>query len=289
MTAFGRSEKSTDDGSFMVEIRCLNRRYCEISVRAPHQLATLEDRIKKLVGSKVLRGRADVSIKARHIGGITPKIEVNIPLAKSYYDMFCQMNKALGIETEMSPEKLLDMEGIITTAEPEWDLEKHWTILSECIVDALENIDAMRVAEGEAIYADFEKRLHRVEEGVSEIKALAPSVVLDYQDRLNERITSLTEGKIEIDPNRLAQEAAFLADKSDITEEMVRTQSHLNQFRDMMASEGSVGRSLDFLMQELNREINTVGSKAGDARMSHLVVNIKSELEKIREQVQNVE
>jgi uncharacterized protein (TIGR00255 family) len=124
---------------------------------------------------------------------------------------------------------------------------------------------------------------------MSQIRELAPSVVSEYQERLKERITMLTEGKVELDPNRLAQEAAFLADKGDITEEIVRTESHLNQFRKMMEVEGATGRSLDFLLQELNREINTIGSKAGDTQLSHIVVSVKSELEKIREQVQNVE
>jgi uncharacterized protein (TIGR00255 family) len=124
---------------------------------------------------------------------------------------------------------------------------------------------------------------------MAQIETLAPSVVLDYQNRLKERIAILTDGNVELDPNRLAQEAAFLADKGDITEEIVRTKSHLNQFKTMMASEGATGRPLDFLLQELNREINTIGSKAGDAQLSHLVVSVKSELEKIREQVQNVE
>jgi uncharacterized protein (TIGR00255 family) len=147
----------------------------------------------------------------------------------------------------------------------------------------------MRVSEGETVYDDFQKRLGFVDDSLSKIKALVPSVLSEYHDRLHERITALTEGKVELDPNRLAQEVAFLVDKSDITEELVRAESHVKQFRSMVESDGAAGRSLDFLLQELNREVNTIGSKGGDAELSQIVVSLKSELEKIREQVQNVE
>jgi uncharacterized protein (TIGR00255 family) len=169
------------------------------------------------------------------------------------------------------------------------DLEKTWATLSSCIDEALEGFDAMRISEGRAIGDDFQKRLHSVEQGLSRIKAMAPAVFSEYHDRLEERIALLTEGKVELDPSRLAQEAAFLAEKSDITEEIVRAESHVRQFRTMMESGGAAGRALDFLLQELNREINTVGSKGGDPELSHMVVTVKSELEKIREQVQNIE
>jgi uncharacterized protein (TIGR00255 family) len=289
MTAFGRSELTIDDGTYFVEIRCLNRRYCEISVRLPQQLAPLEDRVKKLISSKILRGRADVTIKQRRAGAVVPHIEVNVPLATAYFNSISRLKEDLGIAGDVGLDRLLNLEGIITTMAPELDLEASWGTLHDCLLQALESIDTMRLAEGEAIYQDFQERLKVVDEYISQIKVLAPSVVLDYQDRLKERISMLTEGKVELDPNRLAQEAAFLADKGDITEEIVRTESHLKQFRSMLESEGAIGRPLDFLLQELNREINTIGSKAGDAQLSHLVVSVKSELEKLREQVQNVE
>jgi uncharacterized protein (TIGR00255 family) len=169
------------------------------------------------------------------------------------------------------------------------DLERTWAALSPCIDEALEGMDAMRISEGKAIRDDFKTRLRLVEEGLAGVKTLAPSVLSEYHGRLKERITLLTEGMVELDPNRLAQEAAFLADKGDITEEIVRAESHLRQFQAMLESDGPAGRALDFLLQELNREINTIGSKGGDAQLSHMVVALKSELEKIREQVQNVE
>ncbi|MBN1841162.1 MAG: YicC family protein [Deltaproteobacteria bacterium] len=291
MTAFGRAEKTVEDCSYTVEMRCVNRRYCEISVRMPQFAAggPLEERIKKLVAAKVSRGRVDVVVKIKNGSRTIPEIEVNVPLAKAYYRALCKLNESLGIEERVGLETLLGLEGIIAATEPEVDLEKTWADLSTCVSETLESVDVMRTSEGKAIYDDFQKRLLSVEEGISGIRVLAPSVLSEYRSRLNERIAVLTEGKVELDPNRLAQEAAFLADKSDITEEIVRAESHLKQFRTVLEAEGPAGRTLDFLLQELNREVNTIGSKAGDTRLSHMAVNLKSELEKIREQVQNVE
>jgi len=289
MTAFGRAEKTVEGRTYTVEMRTLNSRYCEISVRMPLRLFTLEDRIKKLVATKVSRGRVDVTVKVKNGSQCTAEIEVNLPLARAYYKTLSELNKTLGIEEKVGLQTLLGMERIVTAIEPEEDLEKTWSDLSSCISEALEGIDAMRISEGKAIYQDFQKRLQSVEESLSGIKGLAPSVSSQHLSRLKERIATLTQDTIEIDPNRLAQETAFLADKSDITEEIVRSESHLKQFRSMVESEDPAGRALGFLLQELNREVNTIGSKAGDAQLSQIVVGLKSELEKLREQVQNVE
>ena len=275
--------------TFTVEIRSLNRRYLEIAVRAPREFLPLEERIKKLVAANISRGRVEVVVIVRSTSESVSDIEVNLPLAKAYYDALSRLGRDLGIEGEVGLKNLLAMEGIITVTEPEVDLDQTWAVLLSCMQDALAVIDTMRIAEGEAIRREFDKRLQLVEAGLSEVRRLAPSVLSEYQRRLHERLSLLTEGKVELDPNRLAQEAAFLVDKSDITEEIVRSESHLQQFRTIIESDGPKGRALDFLLQELNREVNTMGSKAGDAQLSHTVVNLKSELEKIREQVQNLE
>ncbi len=289
MTAFGRAERTVAGCSYTVEIRCVNRRYREISARIPHKLLALEDRIKKQVAAQVSRGRVDVTVKV--IGGpdAIPDIQVNTPLAEAYYRALLGLNDALGIEEKIGMETLLALEGIVKAREPEIDLEKTWEAISSCLSEALEGVGIMRDVEGKAIFDDFQKRLHVVEQGILGVKAVAPSLLSEYQNRLKEKLVALTEGKVELDPNRLAQEAAFLADKSDITEEIVRAESHLKQFRTMIESEEPAGRALDFLLQELNREVNTIGSKVGDVQISHAVVTLKSELEKIREQVQNVE
>jgi uncharacterized protein (TIGR00255 family) len=289
MTAFGRAEEVIEGRLYAVEIRCVNRRYCEISVRMPQPFMPLEERIKKLVAAKVARGRVDVMIKIKSGSQSVADIEVNLPLAQAYWRAVGELKEALETQQDVGLEALLGLEGIMTATEPEVDLEKTWLALASLISKALKDVDIMRIAEGQAIYHDFQKRLQSVEEGLARIKTLAPSVLSAYHSRLKERIDALTEGEVELDPNRLAQEAAFWADRSDITEEIVRSESHLKQFRTMMESEDPAGRSLDFLLQELNREVNTIGSKGGDAELSHLVVMLKSELEKIREQVQNVE
>jgi uncharacterized protein (TIGR00255 family) len=289
MTAFGRVEKTVEDHSYTVEMRSINRRYCEISVRMPKQLLPLEERIKKLVATKISRGRVDVVVKVKSGPQVVTQIELNLPLAKAYWRALKELNETLETEEKVGLQTLLGLAGLITATEPEVDLKKTWAALSSCISEALEAVDAMRIFEGKAIYNDFRKRLESVEEGLSRIKTLAPSVLSEYHSRLKERISVLTEGKVELDPNRLAQEAAFLADKSDITEEIVRAESHLKQFHSMMESEGPAGRALDFLLQELNREVNTMGSKGADVKLSHMVVALKSELERIREQVQNIE
>jgi uncharacterized protein (TIGR00255 family) len=289
MTAFGRAERASEDCAFAVEIRCVNRRYCEVSVRMPQKFLPLEDRIKKLVTKTVSRGRVDVTIKIKSGSEPVPDIELNIPLAKAHFKALDELARVLRIDEQVGVETLLGIDGIVVTKEPDVDVEKTWETLSGCVTDALEGVETMRIAEGRAIYEDFQERLQKVEDGIGALQSLAPSVLSEYQNRLMERIKMLTEGKVEIDPNRLAQEAAFLADKSDVTEEIVRAESHLKQFRAMIDFQDPAGRALDFLLQELNREINTIGSKVGDAELSHMVVTLKSELEKIREQVQNVE
>ena len=289
MTAFGRAENTSEGRAYTVEIRSLNRRYLETAVRLPRELLALEERIKKLIAQRISRGRIDVTVSVRKTHEATFEIEINLPLAKAYYDALTELSENLGLDDRVKLETVLGMEGIVTGTEPEMDLEQIWTALSFCVGDALDEIDAMRISEGEAIYREFQERLQQVETGLSEVKALAPDVLFQCHSRLKERISLLTEGKVELDPSRLAQEAAFLVDKGDITEEIVRAASHLQQFYTMMESEGPTGRALDFLLQELNREVNTMGSKASDARLAHIVVNVKSELEKIREQVQNLE
>ena len=289
MTAFGRAEKTVEGRTFIVEIRSLNSRYGEVIVRMPPQFLSLEGQIKKLVTTRISRGRVEVMIKVKNGSQAVSDIRVNIPLAKAYYGALCELNETLQIKEKVGLQTLISMQGIIMVTESEEDSEKTWSLLSSCILEALESIEAMRISEGMAIYQDFRKRLQYVEKDLSRIKRFATSILLQYQNRLKERIATLTQGTVEVDPNRLAQEAAFLADKSDITEEIVRAESHLKQFRSMIESEGATGRALDFLLQELNREVNTIGSKGGDAQLSQIVVGLRSELEKLREQVQNIE
>jgi uncharacterized protein (TIGR00255 family) len=205
MTAFGRAEKTAEGRIFTVEIRSLNSRYGEVIIRMPPQFFPLEDQIKKLVATKVSRGRVEVMIRVKNGSQAVPDIHVSLPLAKEYYRAMRELNETLQIEEKVDLQTLFGMKGIITVTEPEEDFEKTWSVLSSCVREALESIDAMRISEGMAIYQDFQKRLQSVEEGLSHIKGLVPSVLSQYHSRLKERIAMLTEGKVELDPNRLAQ------------------------------------------------------------------------------------
>jgi len=289
MTGFGRAETIADDLSVVVEIRTLNNRYLDIAVRLPHSYNFLEDRIKKEVASHLFRGRVEVTIQINNGVDTIQDFEVNIPLAKAYMRALSELRNALNIRDEFRLETFLTIKDIINPVKREEDSELVWERLCPCLQEALQKVHKMRICEGEVLYQDIIKRINRIEEGLNRIQEMASSLIVQYQTRLKERVLALTQGTVELDPNRIAQEAAFLAERSDITEEVTRIRSHTEQFRKIIDSEGPVGRQLNFLLQELNREFNTIGTKAGGAMISQEVVLMKSELEKMREQVQNVE
>jgi uncharacterized protein (TIGR00255 family) len=193
------------------------------------------------------------------------------------------------INSEISIDLLVSGGGIIKPAEMGLDMEACWPVFEDCINEALDNLIAMRKKEGDFLEADISVRLNGIEERIDQIQKESSDLLSHYQQRLKDRIAALTKGIIEIDPDRIAQEAAFLADRSDISEEIVRVASHIKQFRTIMNSAEPAGRKLNFLMQELNREFNTMGSKTNNSNVSHIIVEVKSDLEKIREQLQNVE
>ncbi len=289
MTAFGRSEGKIDNRTFTVEIRSLNHRYRDIAVRLPRYLIALEDRIKKLIATRVFRGLIEVTVAVKHDKESIVGLRLNLPLAESYYLLLKKLKEALKIEGPVSLDMILGCEGIISAEDIEKDADQFWDGLSLSIGEALDAVEEMKRAEGDALCEDLLKRLGGIEEKINKISEKASSLSLMYYDRLKERVVKLAENVVEVDPNRLAQEAAFLADRSDVSEEIVRFSSHVRQFRSIIDSEEPSGRTLNFLLQEMNREVNTIGSKIGDAESSRVVVGIKSELEKIREQVQNVE
>lgn len=289
MTAYACSEKSRDLIVVSTEIRSYNSRYLDVVLRLPGDLVPLEERIKQVISEWIQRGRIEVKIQFKSESEQAMAFEIDRPRASAYYDALRTLKESFGFKSEISMEQLISAGGIIKPAEVEKDLEAYWEIIRECLNEALENHDAMRKKEGDFILLDFEKRIHFIEEGLSDIKQKERDLLPFYQKRLEERIGALTKGIVEIDPVRIAQEAAFLAEKSDISEETVRSESHMGQFRKVMFSQEPAGRKLNFLLQEINREFNTMGVKAQHAETSHIIVAIKAELEKIREQVQNIE
>ena len=289
MTAYGRSEYQQGDTLFIVEIKSLNNRYRDIVLRIPKNYQTVEKELKTLISSRIKRGRIEVSVQIENNEEEGPySLELNVPLVKSYLDIFNQLGEQFGIAQEIKLESLCQMKDVILVKPEEVDVEKLRPGFQEALRLALDSLDVMRINEGEAITADFSKRLNMLEKYVNEVEKQVPEVVEAYRKRLQDNLRQMLED-VTLDESRLSQEVAFFADRSDITEEIVRLRSHLAQFREYFDLEDALGRRLEFLIQEMNREVNTLGTKASDSSISRIAVEMKAELEKLREQVQNVE
>ncbi len=289
MTAFARAEDTEKEISVSVEIRSYNSRHLDIVLHAPHRYLALEETIKGLIANKVSRGRIEVNLQIRDDSEEAYAFEINIPKARAYYDSLIQLKEQLNINFELSLDLLVGVGNIIKPAEINRDMEAYWSVVKNCINEASDGLVTMRTREGEFIGKDIADRLDDLEKNINQIEKESEGLLIYYKNRLEDRITVLTKGMVEIDPDRVAQEAAFFADRSDISEEIVRVRSHINQFKAIMNSTEPAGRKLNFLLQELNREFNTIGSKTEKTNVSHTIVAVKSELEKIREQLRNVE
>jgi uncharacterized protein (TIGR00255 family) len=288
MTAFGRGEAEGDGFRFTVEVRSVNHRFCDIQVKLPRRYSHFEEEIRKRVASSFSRGRIEVTVIADEALEKAEHLAVDLELTKTYVRLLRSLQEELGLGGDLHLEALLTFRDIFTVREDETTHERAWAVLAEALNGAVTACLRMRAEEGAAIAVDFSQRLRHLGELVSEVEARAPFVTQEARDRIRERIQVLL-GEVPVDEARLAQEAAILADKSDITEEVVRLRSHLQQFRDQFQAEGPRGRQLEFLLQEIHREINTVGSKANDLAIAQQVIQAKAELERLREQVQNVE
>jgi uncharacterized protein (TIGR00255 family) len=291
MTGYGRAEAILGGRKYVVEIKSLNHRYLELSLRIPANLLPLELEIKKKINEQLIRGRIDVTIRRETYSGMedTRLLEVNLPLVKNYYDLLIQLKDLFNLKEDITLDMMAGLKDVFIPLET---LEDEITVLWEGLAGVLSNAIAalidMRQKEGEVLGQDLKARLYLINEHLDEIDARAPRIVLEYQKRLVERIRELMDGMV-IDESRLSQEVAIMAEKSDITEEIVRFGSHIKQFLEMLKSPEAIGRKVDFLIQEMNREVNTIGSKSSDAEVSCHVIEIKSELAKLREQVQNLE
>lgn len=288
MTAFASSEKTSENLTVNIEIRSYNSRHLDIVLRIPNSYFSLEEQIKGLIAAQITRGRVEVTVQTRASFDNACAFEVDEAKAKAYHIALMQLRDVLQLKSEI-PLELITGSGIIRPAEVDIDMDAGWHVVRESLTTAISELDAMRSREGAALFRDFEERLFYIEKCMDEIEKASSGLITHYKERLQERIAVLTNGLIEIDPGRVAQEAAFLADRSDISEEIVRARSHIQQFRTIMAAQEPAGRKLNFLLQEFNREFNTMGSKTGNQKVSHIIVDVKSEIEKIREQVQNVE
>jgi uncharacterized protein (TIGR00255 family) len=292
MTAYAAAERTTDEDpgrTVGIEIRTYNSRYLDLTLRLPPTWSALEDRLRRLVSESVTRGRVEVKLQVREPAAADVGLEVDTDRADACHAALSALRDRYGLPDPITLSLLTGFGGVIRPVETERDPEAIWPAVRETAAAALADLQAMRTREGEFLAADISARLATVEATVAAIEAGSEGLPAIYRDRLQARIEALTGGLIDIDPDRIAQEAAVLADRSDITEEITRTRSHIDQLRSLMAGTEPAGRKLNFLLQELNREFNTMGAKTGKAAVSHQVVTAKAELEKIREQIQNIE
>jgi len=289
MTGYAAAEKVNGDTTVSVEMRAYNSRHLDIALRLPPSIVVLEDKVKELVAVQIARGRIEIRVQIKDESDQATAFEIERPRARAIHAALEQLKTELDLKDDIALAHVLGLGGIIKPVEPDGDPDNLWATVEDCLNRSLADLDSMRRKEGNFIAADLSARLSFIEDSLAEIKSGFEALLLQYQERLKGRITALTRETVEIDPARLAQEAAFLADRSDISEEIVRAESHVKQFNRIMDAEEPGGRKLNFLLQELNREFNTIGAKIGHAETSHKIVDIKSELEKIREQIQNVE
>lgn len=288
MTGFGRGEASGSGYQFSIELKAVNHRFLEIIVRTPRNLTSFEEQIRKTLQGKFQRGRIEVYVNVVETEERKRSVKVDNYLALSYDKILKDLAIELHTTYETDIYRLVAFPEVLSVEEPEVNLNIMWGVCAEALRIASDSFGQMRRIEGEKLTSDLLQRLDLITGALQLIAGRSPYVVADYQERLKERIQTLL-GEVELDETRLANEVVYFADRASITEELVRFDSHLAQGRDALKSADSVGRRLDFLVQEMNREINTIGSKANDLSIGQLVVSVKSELEKVREQIQNLE
>lgn len=289
MTGYGRAEVYQDGYRVLVEIKAVNHRYAEIVVRLPREYLQFEDLMKKAVNERISRGRLDVFLTVERTGSARRAVTVDEELAAQLKAAADQLAERLGMNQTLQLEQLLKQPGVLSVAEAVENTEELGNLLLGCTAQAADNLLEMRQREGERLHLDFAARLAKLRALVQRIEERSPSVAAEYRERLEKRLRDLLEGQANLDEGRLLTEVAIFADRASIAEELVRLVSHFEQFLHIVEAPEPVGRKLDFLVQEMNREVNTIGSKANDLQTSQLVVEAKSLLEQIREQVQNVE
>ena len=290
MTGFGQGTAESDGITVWSEISSLNHRHLDISVRLTPPLNVFENEVRKLVQSRFERGRVSVFLNSEGNLPEANQVEFNQTLAQQYVDSTRAFAMRANLQDDLSASSILRLSLLWTlrTPRPE-QINRLWDLAEKALIEAIEQLLKMRTSEGANIWIDLTERIQQVDEIAKDIAARAPTVVDEYRQRLRERIDSITPPDVEPDEQRLVAEVAMFADRADISEELVRLQSHIEQFNTLARQESNVGRRLDFLLQEMFREITTVGSKARNAQIAHDVVEVKGLLEKMREQVQNVE
>ncbi len=288
MTGYGRGSIQENGRSFTVEIKSVNNRYLDVYIRLPRQISSLEDRIRKYVSTRISRGKVDIYISQDKFSEDDIEINLDENVARAYYNSLCTLKDKFQLKDDITLSMLVDIPDVLKIEKKEEDKEEIWNAIIKAIDESLNMFVDMRSSEGLKLSKDISERCDFIQEKVLEIENKCPVVVDEYREKIRQRVSEYLK-EIEIDESKLLNEVAFFSDKVNITEEIVRLKSHLVQMKKTLSLEEPVGRKLDFLIQEMNRETNTIGSKSSDLFITNLVVDIKSELEKIREQVQNIE
>lgn len=288
MTGFGRAEAVLNGRSITVEIRSVNHRYYEFSCRLPRSMNFAEEKIKSFLYGKISRGKVEVSVLVQNVAAISEKITVNKEVISEYITALREIKDEMDLTDNLSLSDVMRIPDAFTVVKVETDEEQLWDDLRSVLGAALDNFVRMRETEGAKMRADILSRLEVIEKNVSVVEERSPKIVEDYRKRLYDRMCEVLEGR-NIDEGRILLEAGIFSEKTAVDEETVRLRSHISQLRGMVESDEPIGRKLDFLVQEMNRETNTIGSKVQDIEVTKIVVDQKSEIEKIREQIQNIE
>ncbi|MBQ5311802.1 MAG: YicC family protein [Oscillospiraceae bacterium] len=288
MTGFGRAEASAGGRDITVEIRSVNHRYYEFSARVPRAYGYLEERLKSYINGRISRGKVEVSVLITNTEAADAEIAINLPVAKGYVDALRGISDELGLKDDLTLSAVMRLPDVFTVKKAAEDEEQIWNDVKSVADEAVHKFVSMRETEGARMREDITERLDTIERLVFEIEKLSPQSVESYRNRLYSRLCEVLADK-DIDEQRIVTEAAVFADKVAVAEETVRLKSHIAQLSDMLGMDDPIGRKLDFLIQEFNREANTIGSKAQDIAITKAVVELKSEIEKIREQIQNIE
>lgn len=290
MTGFGRaSSEENSDRSFSIEIKSVNHRYLDINVRMPKTFISLEEKMRRLISEKLTRGKVDVFVNFKDYSKSQGKARINLDFVRSYAKCLDELKEEFkDIEDDIKLSMIAKHPEVIVVEEKEEDLEKLWEHIKIVLEKAVDNIVSMRLNEGEKLAKDILDKCAKIESLVNFIESKSSIIVENHRNRLKEKIKDLL-GDVNIDENRLAMEVVIFADKATIDEEIIRLKSHISQLRESLSFKESIGRKLDFLVQEMNREANTIASKSTDLEITNSVIDIKNIIEKIREQVQNIE
>jgi len=287
MTGFGRASGHVHSCFFTVEMKSVNHRFLDIQLKMPKQLTNMEDKIKKLISKSISRGRIEVYLNVEGEFLTTKSIQVDWSLLDQYISSLQQIKKRFSMNDQLSLHHILALDGAIDVQEQAMSSHAYENGILELVNEAVKELSTMRNVEGEQLVADLNQRLTSLSQINHQLEKFAPTVVENYRERITKRVSEFVSGKI--DDNRILTEVALFADRADINEEITRIHSHIHQFKDTLTSNEPIGRKLDFLVQELNREANTIGSKANDSEIAKNVVELKSIIEKLKEQVQNIE